>query len=84
VPIPRRIILGSGERLSEGTCAHVIEDFVHTGATLDAAVKALRSVGLVVPTASSVLISPPETIADAIAELDIHLTALVATNELGN
>lgn len=74
----------SGERLSEGTRAHVIEDFVHTGATLAAAVKALRSVGLAVPTASSVLISPPETIADAIVELDIHLTALVATNELGD
>jgi hypothetical protein len=45
-------------------------------------VKALRSVGLVVRTGSSVLISPPETIADAIAALDIHLTALVGTHAL--
>jgi adenine/guanine phosphoribosyltransferase-like PRPP-binding protein len=69
----------SGERLPEGTAVHVIDDFVHSGATLAAAVEILRRVGLTVESAAALLGSPPETLADAITEIDVRLTILVTT-----
>ena len=69
----------SGERLPEGTPVHVIDDFVHSGATLATAVETLRRVGLTVGTAAALLGSPPETLADAIAEIDVRPTILVTT-----
>jgi adenine/guanine phosphoribosyltransferase-like PRPP-binding protein len=72
----------SGERLEDGTLVHVIDDFVHSGATLGSAVETLREVGVLVRTASSVLSSPTDAIANAIGAVDIHLTVLVVTDEL--
>lgn len=72
----------SGERLASGTLVHIIDDFVHSGATLTAAVRTLRDGGLIVQTTSSVISSPPESIADAISALDIHLTSLAVTDDL--
>jgi adenine/guanine phosphoribosyltransferase-like PRPP-binding protein len=72
----------SGDRLPTGTTIHVIDDFVHSAATLRSAVATLREVGLVVNTASSLLASPPESLADAIHALQIRLTALAVTSEL--
>jgi adenine/guanine phosphoribosyltransferase-like PRPP-binding protein len=69
----------SGERLPEATVVHVIDDFVHSGATLGSAVQTLRRVGLTVETAAALLASPPETLADAISEMDVRLTVFVTT-----
>jgi adenine/guanine phosphoribosyltransferase-like PRPP-binding protein len=67
----------SGKRLAEGTAIHVIDDFVYSGATLASAVQTLRRVGLAVDTASALLGSPPETLADVITAMDVRLTILV-------
>ncbi|MEX2644925.1 MAG: phosphoribosyltransferase family protein [Gaiellaceae bacterium] len=69
----------SGERLVDDTPVHVIDDFVHSGATLASAVETLREAGLVVQYASSLLSSPPEGIAGVIETIDIQLTVLVLT-----
>lgn len=72
----------SGERLPNGTPIHVIDDLVHSAATLTSAVATLWEAGLVVNTASSLLASPPEALAGAIHALRLHLTALAVTSEL--
>jgi adenine/guanine phosphoribosyltransferase-like PRPP-binding protein len=72
----------SGERLANATLVHVIDDFVHSGATLVSAVQTLREVGLAVQTAASLLASPPETIRGAIDAIDLHLTVFVASDDL--
>jgi hypothetical protein len=64
----------AGDRLPIGTTIHVIDDFVHSAATLTSAVESLRDVGLVVNSASSLLASPPEALADAVRALQIRLT----------
>ena len=69
----------SGERLPKATAVHVIDDFVHSGATLGSAVDILRGAGLTVKTAAALLGSPPETLADAINAMDIRLTIFVTT-----
>lgn len=69
----------SGERLAEGTAVHVIDDFVHSGATLASAVQTLRRVGLRVETATALLGSPPPTLFDAIGQIHVRLTILVTT-----
>ena len=69
----------SGERLLPGTEIHVIDDFVHSGATLAAAVKTLREANLSVRSAAALLGSPPDTLLAAIEELHIKLTLGVAT-----
>ena len=71
-----------GDDLAEGTLVHLVDDFVHSGATLAAAVATLRSVGLVVSTGSAILGSPVATIADAIAALEIELTVFATTDRL--
>src|SRR5439155_13004363 len=53
----------SGERLPKGTPVHVIDDFVHSGATLAKAVDTLRNVGLTVETVAALLGSPPAILA---------------------
>jgi orotate phosphoribosyltransferase len=72
----------AGERLSAGTPVHVIEDFVHSGATLASAVEALREAGLVVQSASSLLASPPVELATALAQIGVQLTSLVQTDAI--
>jgi adenine/guanine phosphoribosyltransferase-like PRPP-binding protein len=72
----------AGERLPAGTPVHIIDDFVHSGTTLAAAVETLRDLGFIVQTASSLLCSPAESIAGAISALDLHLTALAVTDDL--
>jgi hypothetical protein len=47
--------LSSGERLPDGTVVHVIDDFVHSGATLAQAVEPLRGVRLRVESAAAFL-----------------------------
>ena len=74
----------SGERLAEGTAVHVIDDFVHSGATLGSAVQTLRRVGLKVETAAALLGSPPETLADTIEAMDVHMTVLVTSADIAN
>jgi adenine/guanine phosphoribosyltransferase-like PRPP-binding protein len=71
----------SGERLADGTPVHVVDDFVHSGVTLAAAVQTLREAGLVVSTASSLLSSPPESIVDVIRAIDVQLTVLAVTTK---
>ena len=51
----------SGERLLPGSSVHVIDDLVHSGASLASAVRALREAGLVVSRASCLLVAPPTT-----------------------
>jgi adenine/guanine phosphoribosyltransferase-like PRPP-binding protein len=72
----------SGERLEHGTRVHLLDDFVHSAATLGSAVEALRKEGLIVQTAAAVVGSPPDTITAAIAALDVDLTILVSTDDL--
>jgi adenine/guanine phosphoribosyltransferase-like PRPP-binding protein len=72
----------SGERLASSTLVHVIDDFVHSGATLASAVETLREVGLAVQTGASLLASPPATIRDVIDPLHLQLTVFVTTDDL--
>jgi adenine/guanine phosphoribosyltransferase-like PRPP-binding protein len=51
----------SGERLAPGSAVHVIDDLVHSGASLASAVRALRDAGLLVRSASCLLVAPPTT-----------------------
>jgi adenine/guanine phosphoribosyltransferase-like PRPP-binding protein len=69
----------SGDRLTEQTVVHVIDDFVHSGATLTSAVRTLRRVGLRVETAAALLGSSPEALDGAIGELGVHLTLFATT-----
>lgn len=71
-----------GERLAPGTIVHVIDDFVHSGATLASAIRTLREAGLTVRTAAAVLGSPLEAIAGAIEPLDVRLTILVSSVDI--
>jgi orotate phosphoribosyltransferase len=71
-----------GERLPPGTVVHVVDDFVHSGATLASAIHTLRDVGLIVRTAAAVLGSPPEAISGAIDPLDVTLTIFVSSEEI--
>jgi orotate phosphoribosyltransferase len=70
----------SGERLRTGTSVHVIDDFVYSGESLASAVRILRHVGLSVERATALLGSPPETLTDALAEMNVHLTILMTTD----
>jgi adenine/guanine phosphoribosyltransferase-like PRPP-binding protein len=74
----------SGERLPHATDVHVIDDFVHSGATLGAAVQTLRRVGLTVETASALLGSPPDTLATAIEAMGVRVTVLVTSSDIAN
>ena len=51
----------AGERLAPGSTVHVIDDLVHSGASLASAARALREAGLVVRSASCLLVAPPTT-----------------------
>ena len=74
----------AGERLPPGSTVHLIDDLVHTGATLASAARTLREAELVVRLASCLLIAPetagwPENI--AAAGID-EITALTTTLKL--
>jgi adenine/guanine phosphoribosyltransferase-like PRPP-binding protein len=51
----------AGERLAPGSTVHIVDDLVHTGATLAAAARTLREAELVVGSASCLLVAPPTT-----------------------
>jgi adenine/guanine phosphoribosyltransferase-like PRPP-binding protein len=73
-----------GERLRPGSTVHVIDDLVHSGQSLAAAVRLLRGAGLEVRGASCLLVAPEttgwrETLAAAGIE---RLESLATTAEL--
>ena len=74
----------SGELLPHGTSVHVIDDFIHSGATLRAAVQTLRRVGLRVETAAALLGSPPETLAEAFETMGVRVTVLVTSADIAD
>ena len=51
----------SGERLVPGSTVHIVDDLVHSGASLASAARLLRDAGLDVRGASCLLVSPPTT-----------------------
>jgi adenine/guanine phosphoribosyltransferase-like PRPP-binding protein len=74
----------AGERLAPGSTVHLVDDLVHSGATLAAAADPLRAVGLVVHAASCLLTAPldepwPDTVAAAGIE---QLSSLGLTTDL--
>jgi adenine/guanine phosphoribosyltransferase-like PRPP-binding protein len=75
----------AGERLEPDTTVHLIDDMVHTGATLASAARVLHEAALVARTASCVLISPPSAgWPDATAKAGIErIDALTTTIDLG-
>lgn len=74
----------AGERLRPGSRVHLIDDLVHTGATLASAARTLREADLDVRLASCLLVSPPHAgWPDAVATVGIDdLTALATTTQL--
>ena len=74
----------AGERLRPGSTVHVIDDLVHTGATLASAAKTLREAELSVTRASCLLVAPARAgWPDALATAGIdEITALATTTQL--
>jgi adenine/guanine phosphoribosyltransferase-like PRPP-binding protein len=74
----------AGERLALGSTVHLIDDLVHSGATLASAATTLREAGLVVRAASCLLTAPPaEAGPGIIAAAGIQqLSALAVTTDL--
>jgi adenine/guanine phosphoribosyltransferase-like PRPP-binding protein len=74
----------AGERLPPGSSVHLIDDLVHSGATLASAARLLREAELDVRFASCLLIAPPTAgWPDNVAVGGIaHLTALATTTQL--
>ena len=74
----------AGERLAPGSTVHLIDDLVHTGATLASAARVLREAELATTRASSLLIAPelagwPDNLAAAGVR---EITALAMTTQL--
>ena len=74
----------AGERIAPGSSVHLIDDLVHSGATLATAAKTLREAELVVRDASCLLVAPAHAgWPDAVATAGIgELTALATTTQL--
>jgi adenine/guanine phosphoribosyltransferase-like PRPP-binding protein len=74
----------SGERLAPGSTVHLVDDLVHSGATLASAATTLREAGLVVRAASCLLAAPPSgSWPDTIAAAGIEqLSMLAVTSDL--
>lgn len=74
----------SGERLAPGSTVHLVDDLVHSGATIASAAETLREAGLVVRTASCLLAAPPSgSWPDTIAVAGIEqLSSLALTTDL--
>jgi adenine/guanine phosphoribosyltransferase-like PRPP-binding protein len=74
----------AGERLAPGSTVHLIDDLVHSGATLASAANTLHEAGLVVRAATCLLTAPPdESWLDTIAAAGIEqLSALAVTTDL--
>jgi adenine/guanine phosphoribosyltransferase-like PRPP-binding protein len=72
------------ERLTPGSTVHLIDDLVHSGATLASAATTLREAGLVVRKASCLLTAPPaESRSSTITAAGIQqLSALAMTTDL--
>jgi adenine phosphoribosyltransferase len=73
-----------GERLAPGSTVHIVDDLVHSGASLASATRLLREAGLDVRGASCLLVSPPTTgWRERLAAVGIgYLNALAETTQL--
>lgn len=71
-----------GERLSNGSRVHLVDDFVHSGETLVAAADVFGRAGLTVVSAAALLGSPPASIQAAVDSLGIDLTILVRSDRI--
>jgi adenine/guanine phosphoribosyltransferase-like PRPP-binding protein len=73
----------SGERLEPGSTVHLVDDLVHSGATLASASRVLREADLVVCAASCLLVAPPEGWSAVVGAAGIaQVTSLAMTTEL--